>query len=205
MLHAIHYFWWKRLMFRDSSHTVCAHDRQERKWLLLHTVFMVRSVPGGVPSVRGQGNEAQPADALKENYAAALWCAVLECLFKWRAFECCSPALIVWHKADTMNTDALTCVFTDSQQWPSAITNRLTKEHSFIHGPGGSLIWDVNLKWNTKPDQVWTAEDQGTCCLNWHYNKENISAPLIISVLRAIYTKACLRNTSIGPNLKLTK
>ncbi len=36
------------------------------------TLFMVRCVPGGVPSIRGQGNEAQPADALKENYAAAL-------------------------------------------------------------------------------------------------------------------------------------
>ncbi len=113
--------------------------------------------------------------------------------------------LIVWHKADTTDTDALTCLFTDIQQWPSAITNRLTKEHSFIHGPGGSLIWDVDRKWNTKQDQVWTVEDQGTCCLNWHYHKENILAPLIISVLRAIYTKSCLRNTSIGPNLKLTK
>ncbi len=37
------------------------------------------------------------------------------------------PNLIVWHKADTTDIDALTCVFTDSQQWPSAITNRLTK------------------------------------------------------------------------------
>ncbi len=92
MLHAMHYFWWKKLMFHDRNHTVCAHDRWKRKWILLHTVFMVRSVPGGVPSVRGQGNETQPADALKEMYAAALWCAVLECLFKWRAFECCSPA-----------------------------------------------------------------------------------------------------------------
>lgn len=55
-----------------SSLITCAHNRRERKWLLLHTVFVVRSVPGGVPSVRGQGNEAQPADALKENYAAAL-------------------------------------------------------------------------------------------------------------------------------------
>lgn len=139
----------KRFIIHDGSLITCAHNRRERKWLLLHTVFVVRSDPGGVPSVRGQGNEAQPADALKENYAVALWCAVLECLFKWRAFECCSPALIVWHKADTTNTDALTCVFTDSQQWPSAITNRLTKEHSFIHRPGGQQIQNVNRKWNT--------------------------------------------------------
>lgn len=62
----------KRLVFHDSRHTACTHDRRERKWLLLHTVLVVRSVPGGMPSVRGQANEAQPADAMKENYAAAL-------------------------------------------------------------------------------------------------------------------------------------
>lgn len=46
--------------------------------------------------------------------------------------------------------------------------------------------WDDKCKWNIKPDHVWTAEDQGTCCLNWHYRKENISAHLIISVLGVV-------------------